>query len=194
MHKAVQSAGKVLKILLLQELVAQTPPPLADSSALCVSCGLCCSGVLFADAKATAAEIGRVRRFGLETFRTETGADRFRLPCHHLSGGACTIYAERFSTCRNFKCALLKRLESGEVALADGQAAVARAKELLAPVIAADPHLRNVLARRALRREDVAALPPERRAAAGRLLLDTLVLDRFLDSTFRESGEDEAAD
>lgn len=169
--------------------MTDTQPPLADSSALCVSCGLCCSGVLFADAKATPEETGRIGSFGLETFRTATGADRFRLPCHHLSAGACTIYADRFSTCRKFKCKLLKRLEAGEVALAESRDAVARANALLAPVIAADPGLRTVVARRALRREDVAALPAADRAAAGRLLLDTLVLDRFLDATFREAED-----
>ena len=170
--------------------MANRPPSLPDASALCVSCGLCCSGVLFADAKATADETARIRSYGLETFRTEAGADRFRLPCHHLSEGTCTIYGDRFSTCRKFKCRLLKRLEAGEEGLAESQAAVSRAHELLAPVIAAEPGLRSVVARRALRREGVAALPAADRPAAGRLLLDTLVLDRFLDATVREAGEE----
>ena len=170
--------------------MTDTPPQNDESSTLCVSCGLCCSGVLFADAKATADETGRIRGFGLETFRTDAGADRFRLPCHHLSGGACTIYAERFSTCRKFKCALLKRLEAGETGLGEAQAKVARAKALLAPVAAARPELTGIVARRALRRAGIDGVPAEERAAAGRLLLDTLVLDRFLDATFREPGDE----
>jgi uncharacterized protein len=156
--------------------------PMSDASALCVSCGLCCNGVLFTNARAQPEEVPRLRDLGLEV---DAVGERlqFRLPCPHHHEGHCGIYDDRFLKCRTFRCALLKRLDSGEATLAEAQATVGRAKAMLARVTALDPAAAEVRVRAAQR----ASPPPagEEGARRSRLLIESLALDLFFDRKFR---------
>ena len=150
-----------------------------DAATLCVSCGLCCKGVLYSNAKAQPDEVGRIAGAGLVV---EQLGERlqFRLPCHHNVEGRCAIYEDRFSRCRSFRCALLKRVDSGEVALPQALELVAKAKAMVAGVAALDPESALVTRRVEVRRAGAAPEP-----AAARLWLESLALDMFLDRTFR---------
>lgn len=158
--------------------------PLSDASALCVGCGMCCNGVLFTNARAEPDEVPRIRALGMEVEQVRGDRLQFRLPCPHHDDGHCGIYGERFLKCRTFRCALLKRLDSGEASLGEAQATVAQAKAMLARVTALDPaagQFRTRLERRS------APLPEQGGdlALRGRLTIESLALDLFLDRKFR---------
>jgi Fe-S-cluster containining protein len=62
--------------------------------ALCLQCGLCCNGVLFADVRPEPGDRSPLFR---------DGCSRVAQPCpaFHAATCACTIYAERPVRCRN---------------------------------------------------------------------------------------------
>jgi Fe-S-cluster containining protein len=165
--------------------MTQPPASPSDASTLCVSCGLCCNGVLFDHAKAEPEEVPRLQAFGLEPRLVEEKL-QFGLPCRHLDCGRCTIYEDRFAICRSFRCSLLKRLGAGDVALREALATVGKAKAMVARVAALDPAAAQVSRRVALRREGA---PPagsgETERTAQRLWVEALALDTFLDARFR---------
>ena len=156
---------------------------IADASALCVSCGLCCNGILFTNARADPDEVPRLRALGLEV---EEKGERlqFRLPCPHHAGGHCGIYDRRFAKCRSFRCALLKRLDAGEVTLAEASATVERAKQMVARVAELDPDA--ALLR--VRAEQRTAGPSAEAGAQARLWIESVALDLFLDRKFRNNS------
>ena len=157
----------------------------ADAQKLCTSCALCCTGVIFPNAQADADEVPRLESAGLTV---ERFGDRlqFRLPCHHNVEGRCAIYDDRFKTCRMFRCALLKRLEAGEVALPEALAKVAHAKTIVARVAALDPH--SALAGHRIARRAEGVPTGEDDDPAARLWLEGMALDVFLDSNFRNKA------
>ena len=154
-----------------------------DASALCLGCGLCCNGVLFAGVRAEPDELARLQNPGLIVER-EGEKLRFRQPCPHHRDGRCAVYSERFAKCRTFRCALLKRLDAGEVGLGEAQATVAQARRMLVRVTDLDPAADQFSVRRANR---AAGAPAGGEGAAdrGRLLVESLALDLFFDRKFR---------
>ena len=152
------------------------PPP--DAAALCRSCNLCCNGVLFSRAAAAPDELGRMAAAGASL---DLGREKphFRQPCVHSREDGCAIYAERYRICRAFRCALLRRLEAGEVAADEAARLVAEARR----AAARDPALAMAEARRLGR---LGGAPgPEAGLAARQAWLQAAALDRFLDRHFR---------
>ena len=95
---------------------------------LCLSCGLCCNGVLFKDVEL---QVGDDRKrlisIGLllkdPSQRGSEGRKRqkakFPQPCLALcTGNLCRAYEERPRRCREFECALLKKVLQEESELA----------------------------------------------------------------------------
>jgi uncharacterized protein len=157
-----------------------------DASTLCLSCGLCCDGTLFDRAKAEPDERERLTDSGLTVFADSQG-DKFRLPCPHLSGCACTIYARRFTICRSFQCKLLQGVNESVIGIEPALETVARAKQLVQQVAAADPGLTQL----SRRREEIRQGPPAGDAGRGKTFLEMLALDRFLDRHFRKKPIDQ---
>jgi hypothetical protein len=91
-------------------------PPAAVGSDLCLACGLCCNGVLFRDVELRPGDnetvlcsVGAVVR----RLKTKTSVPQ---PCPALcQDNRCQVYAERPQRCREFECALLKRVLTGAV-------------------------------------------------------------------------------
>ena len=82
---------------------------------LCLSCGLCCNGALFADARLQSDDDSeRLRELGLPITPKGRGG-RFAQPCAALEGCHCTIYLQRPSYCRAFECLLFKKVLGGEI-------------------------------------------------------------------------------
>jgi uncharacterized protein len=87
------------------------------AQSLCTQCGLCCTGVIFADVElrdekeATAMEC-----LGLE-IEEEEGRALLIQPCRGLRGRKCGIYAHRPDCCRSFECKVLKDFQSGEISV-----------------------------------------------------------------------------
>ncbi len=91
----------------------------ADSNPLCLECGLCCNGVIFANGQLLPDDdAARLRELGLKLLRAPHSAPRtpkFAQPCAAFDGCRCGIYAERPQYCRAFECALLKKFQAGKV-------------------------------------------------------------------------------
>ena len=154
-----------------------TAPP-RPSTALCLTCGLCCNGVLFGQGAAREDELDWMAASGV-VLELSGEKPQFRQPCPHSGSLGCAIYAERFHVCRSFRCALLRKLEAGT--LSEGEAArlVAEVKGL----IARDPEMATAAARRRSR----GAGPPDRaNGAATQAWLRAVAIDRFLDRHFRD--------
>ncbi len=116
-------------------MIARTGAPQLEGSSLCLACGLCCEGVLHAQALVRPNEIEPVRALGLSV---ETcGADLwFRLPCPLYQDNRCSIYAAtRPQTCVAYRCRLLDRYLAGEVTREQGVQIVQRTRTLLADVL-----------------------------------------------------------
>jgi len=104
---------------------------------LCLKCGLCCNGVIFADVRLQRGDRAEhLKALGLPV--TGFRPAGFAQPCAALEGCRCRIYPDRPRYCREFDCLLLKRFKAGKiggraahqlVATARGQAE--RVQELL---------------------------------------------------------------
>jgi len=131
--------------------------PLIDS--LCLSCGLCCDGVLFSSVIcSTATEARRMKELG-SPIESHEGLAIFPQPCAHLHGTRCRVYAERPGRCRQFECELLKAVRRGEATaeaagaiIAETRAAAAQLRSRLLALGDHDTHL--PLARRCARITD----------------------------------------
>jgi Fe-S-cluster containining protein len=93
---------------------------------LCVGCGLCCDGSLFADVElAGRAEITRLEVLGLEI--EDDGAARALLsqPCAALRGRSCSVYPHRPKCCRTFECRLFQQVKAGAVEVRQAKGLIA---------------------------------------------------------------------
>ncbi len=82
------------------------------ANGLCLACGLCCNGVIFADVKLQ--EGDRLERF--LTLGVKPDGRRFMQPCPALEGCRCRIYSDRPRYCREFECLVFKTVKAGRLA------------------------------------------------------------------------------
>lgn len=109
-------------------------PDRADGSHLCLSCGLCCRGVLHDWAKIEESEIGLAEQLELRTASRPAG-NVFALPCHHhRRDDGCTVYDQRPSPCRGYRCKLLLAYLAGEVTWQESLQRVEQVKRLVATI------------------------------------------------------------
>jgi hypothetical protein len=160
--------------------------PVSDT-APCVGCGLCCDGTLYDRAKVAPGEESVLTALGLEL---EHVAERtyFRLPCRFQSCGRCTNYEDRWTVCRSFRCALLRRYQAGEIGVDEARTTVETALGLIDAVRAHDPAAVVVGERRRLRRrftDDVQSGTAADPGSTARRLLNIIALDTFLERWFR---------
>jgi Fe-S-cluster containining protein len=102
-------------------------PSLTDT--LCMRCGLCCDGSLFADVElAGPTEAAGLEVMGLEIEEDDAGRGLLVQPCGALQGKRCGIYAHRPECCRTFECRLLQDVRRGAVG-------AARAGEIIAEAL-----------------------------------------------------------
>lgn len=98
----------------LQYITAEGNAP-AEEQAVCIRCGLCCDGTLFAYAVLNAGERENLPEKLEEQSYTEGGKDYFSLPCQYFSG-KCTIYnLKRADVCSSYRCQLLKDQAEGKI-------------------------------------------------------------------------------
>ncbi|HWD92940.1 MAG TPA: YkgJ family cysteine cluster protein [Verrucomicrobiae bacterium] len=94
-----------------------------DSTSLCLECGLCCNGVIFADVQLLPEDdAARLRSLGLAfatNQKSKIGNKKFKQPCTAFEGCRCTIYSERPEYCRQFECLLLKSVKAGRTDAAE---------------------------------------------------------------------------
>jgi Fe-S-cluster containining protein len=107
-------------------------------SALCLECGLCCNGVIFADVRLQPGDDPeRLRSIGLSISMPHSAlrAPHFPQPCAALDGCRCRIYADRPAYCRQFDCLLLKGVKAGRVAVADALDTIHNARQKMESVL-----------------------------------------------------------
>ena len=89
-----------------------------DSNSLCLECGLCCNGVIFASVQLQPGDNAtRLRSLGLAFVpnpKSKIGIEKFKQPCTAFAGCRCQIYSERPKYCCEFECLLLKSVKAGQ--------------------------------------------------------------------------------
>lgn len=90
--------------------------PLAEQQ-ICVTCGFCCDGTLFAYARLSPGEKGQLpEKIDLNSF-TRDNKDYFRHPCPYFSE-RCTIYnMKKPDVCSTYRCQLLKDFAAEKLSL-----------------------------------------------------------------------------
>jgi Fe-S-cluster containining protein len=164
-----------------------------EASALCLDCGMCCQGALHDKIDIAENEVDLAAAGG----GVERTADRLftPLPCPYLDGAACTVYAKRYASCREYQCALLKTFHRGEVSAERARELVAEAKRLLADLRAVLPEgqsLREARAKWRNRSTEWSNASEEERATNAAIHLRMTMVQMFLDRHFRLSREGES--
>ena len=116
-------------------MVDQKEPGESAANQLCKSCGLCCTGHLFAWTKLRSAELDAAEGLGLKVLRSVPRQRGFDQPCP-LWSGKCTVYDSPHYPhfCRTYKCKLLKKLLDGTTSLPDAVGAIESTKERIREV------------------------------------------------------------
>lgn len=103
----------------------------SKGSELCLSCGLCCKGIIFNRAALKPDELKFAKGTGLNYFTERKGKYAFRLPCHLYRNGRCSAYLNRLDACKRYQCKLLKRLMKGEIDIEESRMIILQAKSLM---------------------------------------------------------------
>ena len=149
---------------------------------LCLECGLCCNGAMFAIVALQPGESAKA--LGALGLRVKRGI--FTQPCSALDGLCCTIYEQRPVRCRLFECQQLQRIAAGELT---ESAALENIREVQRRVAELDALLEKAGAnnpRKPLYHRTVTALaephPPELLA---KIAQASATLEAILDADFR---------
>jgi len=91
---------------------------------LCLQCGMCCNGVLFADVRPEPGDASPLF----------AGRRRVPQPCPAFSTGDCTcaIYPERPARCRKFECRQLLNVRANPAAVPLALRKIGQARQLVA--------------------------------------------------------------
>ena len=165
----------------------------SESTDLCTSCGLCCSGVVYDTVPIRPAEIENVIELGLQPYEDPPGQPRFNLPCRHLQGTRCSVFARRPSPCAEFRCELLKRFEAGRISKADAIGLVQEVKQMVDELQPLMPKSEGPITPRRwgnlLEGWRADARAGTARAAGAQLVLNLAKLNGFLDRHFRNTDQ-----
>jgi uncharacterized protein len=85
-----------------------------EESALCLACGLCCTGALHREVEVQPEHVTLVRSLGLAV-EDVNGQPVFRQPCPLYLADRCSVYDRRPPSCQEFRCALLRKYADGRV-------------------------------------------------------------------------------
>src|SRR5215472_11895695 len=104
-----------------------------DSNSLCLECGLCCNGVIFADVQLRPKDDSeRLRALGLKFApnpKSEIRNPKFLQPCAAFDGCRCRIYPDRPKYCRQFECLLLKDVKASRKRESDARRIIRSARQ-----------------------------------------------------------------
>lgn len=105
------------------------PPP--PEQQICIACGFCCDGTLFADAVLQAGELENLpEKMATQYFTTERG-EFFRLPCPYLKKKCSIYYKPKAQVCSSYRCRLLNDLEKQIVTPSDAFKIIGNTRILL---------------------------------------------------------------
>jgi hypothetical protein len=96
---------------------------------LCLQCGLCCNGVLFADVRRERADASALfKKFGARVAQP--------CPAFNPSDCKCALYTDRPARCRKFECKQLLGVVAGKISDPAALKKIRAAKKLAAQVTA----------------------------------------------------------
>jgi uncharacterized protein len=167
------------------------PSAETDLGSLCLSCGMCCSGVLFPKGSLGSDEIAEAQAAGLIIVPDPSEATSdvaFAQPCQLLDGTACKGYATwRPKVCASYFCKLAGRVRDGRVPLEAAKDRVGAALDLqaqIAPLLEPGETWPAANQRWSSGKLDRTASP-----ASAQLHLLLTALNLHLDHHFRRKGE-----
>ncbi len=112
--------------------------PVTGSLSLCLECGMCCNGVIFARLRLHADDDANRLRELLPIKRAKGDSThapyQFAQPCKALIGGKCSIYCERPRYCREFECVLLQNVAQGTVTREKALRTIRKVKKIVAQI------------------------------------------------------------
>ena len=145
----------------------------SPANLLCIACGLCCSGHLFAWVRLDANELDKVEQLGLRVIRDDPRQRGFEQPCP-VWDGTCTVYSspDYPRSCKRYKCRQFKELAEEKISLPDAMAKVGQAHRMIREVEAYLPLSQTVSFRERLlaKLEDRSVENIEFRGKAQRLI------------------------
>jgi hypothetical protein len=109
-------------------------PMKSNSSEFCLTCGLCCNGVLHAYTAIHPNEVDLARSLRL-TVLPRKGALGFKQPCRLYKNQRCSKYLCRPSSCKDYQCALLRKYLAGELKAAAAEQVIQQSKKLFAALL-----------------------------------------------------------
>jgi hypothetical protein len=117
----------------------------SEATALCKSCGLCCTGHLFSWVRLKATELPHLQKLGINVIRSDPRQRGFTQPCP-LWDGQCTIYESHDYPrgCDSYKCKLLRKLLDESVTLPKALKVIKGAKEKIHEVDSLLPTSSNI--------------------------------------------------
>lgn len=152
---------------------------------ICTSCGLCCSGAIFLNARIDQSEFALVERLGLKRW-DNPDFPAIAFPCPALTNRCCTVYEDRPAICRKYRCEVLNNVDRGTLS---PDRAIEIVTEAVALVHAAnDGHPTDIAQQRTDHWADPDAWrsgPAETRGERMKRGLALYCLERFLDQYFR---------
>jgi len=171
------------------------------SNQLCLECGLCCNGVIFANGQLQPEDnVTRLEALGLKlvsTRKSQIANRKFQQPCAAFGGCRCNIYADRPKYCREFECLLLKNVNAGKMepdaalkVIRTARRRVEMVRRLLRELGDADEHVALSLRfRRMQRRMESSGLDEEHADRFGELTLAVHDLNVLLSGAFYPGAE-----
>jgi Fe-S-cluster containining protein len=96
----------------------------SQASLLCLACGVCCTEALHRAVEVRPEHVIEVRSLGLTVEPVTSdgpgaggGRHAFSMPCPLYLDQKCSVYPKHPPSCRDFRCALLRKLDEGGIEL-----------------------------------------------------------------------------
>ena len=106
----------------------------SKGSQLCLSCGLCCQGLLRDHAPLETGETELATQLGLPVHLEDSDSQAFSLPCPLYKDNRCSVYPKRPRACREYQCDILKKFLQGMISFEQSIVLVKSAKQLMSAI------------------------------------------------------------
>lgn len=163
-----------------------------EESLLCMACGLCCDGTLFAAVSVEALEFPVLRALPVTLATGRDGRYSLVQPCPACTGSRCEIYDQRPGACLKWECYVLEGYRRGAISMDEALDRIGQAHALKADLMEAlqpwEPGVQNTSLPALWRRWNAQATGVDGtsfRLKRGDVLMRIAVLNYYLERYFR---------